>query len=604
MKKIIVTILALMFSIPSMFYIVGCTSSQNSETKIMTISLNPKLELIINSNEVIESINSLNDDGNHIIMLANKKNLSFENLKVEECIELFLEISKENGYLVTGNEEELTIGMSGNSEVLLDKIKNTANKFFNNNQIDTKIKTEKINKSDIVKELTNCMQEYAETDLEEMKEKDLINLLKQSRKETSDLPTQELKEIYYNLRYDAINTIEFDKILELINELPEITDKDQLSVAEDFVEQMQNLSTYKAELEKVYETSYLSEDCDYKKLMESYTYAKESLLSKRMELGKDNIISDEDLEILKEYETVVESAKTELENLRLIINEKITKIKNNIESIIEQLNSIKQNMEEIIKEINKDLMVNLKELEKTKEETKEEFKKDFSKKNNFNNYIGKDKSHWEFDTHYINEDLNLQTLIDNSQSGDVIRLNKDIILDEQLIINKKIVLDLCGHKIFNENNIWNSENKKWSLISVIDGGDLTIKNGFVIAKEYDCYAIDIRGGKVTIESGKYIGNVHCIYVHTGSLIINGGEFDIQQLSEVTNDSSFTINCLDTNFANNTASVLIKGGKFANFNPMESKSENPVANFLSSDCKIETENIGLDIWYKVVRNRNK
>lgn len=202
---------------------------------------------------------------------------------------------------------------------------------------------------------------------------------------------------------------------------------------------------------------------------------------------------------------------------------------------------------------------------------------------------------------YAGKNLTLQEAVNQAEAGDVIKLDSDINLDEQVNIDKAVTIDLCGFKISGE-NIWNANLGKWSLISVTENGELTIKNGTVEAAQDDSYAIDVRnGGKCTIESGKYIGNVHSIYVKQGELVVNGGEFDIKQLSEVTGDSRYTLNCYDANYRNGTAKITVKGGKFANFNPEGSIGENPVANFLADGFKVEVSEADAngDIWYTVV-----
>ena len=169
---------------------------------------------------------------------------------------------------------------------------------------------------------------------------------------------------------------------------------------------------------------------------------------------------------------------------------------------------------------------------------------------------------------------NLQTLIDNAIENTVVKLTSDIVVTEGTIVSKNIVIDLNGHTIKNTEDIWNEDAKIWSLISVRNGGILTLLdssefgNGTLHAKENDCFAIDVRnGGMLIIESGTYIGNISSVYVHSGTAYINGGYYKVQQISSV-NGYGETINCYDANFKNGTAKVVISGGSFYNFNPTD------------------------------------
>ena len=169
---------------------------------------------------------------------------------------------------------------------------------------------------------------------------------------------------------------------------------------------------------------------------------------------------------------------------------------------------------------------------------------------------------------------NLQILIDNAIENTVVKLTNDIVVAEATIVSKNITIDLNGYTIKNTEDIWNEDVESWSLISVRNGGILTLLDGSdagtgtLFAKENDCFAIDVRdGGMLIIESGNYIGNISSVYVHNGTAYINGGYYKVQQISSI-NGYGETINCYDANFKNGTAKVIISGGSFYNFNPMD------------------------------------
>ena len=114
------------------------------------------------------------------------------------------------------------------------------------------------------------------------------------------------------------------------------------------------------------------------------------------------------------------------------------------------------------------------------------------------------------------------------------------------------------------------------MISVRGGADLKIRgNGILDAKENDCYAVDTQdGGKVTIENGNFIGNISVVYVYVGSASMNGGKFSIKQLNtnNVQDGYGLTINCKDDHYKDGTASIVITGGTFSNFDPAANKAE--------------------------------
>lgn len=156
----------------------------------------------------------------------------------------------------------------------------------------------------------------------------------------------------------------------------------------------------------------------------------------------------------------------------------------------------------------------------------------------------------------------------------VVRLTEDIDLQDQVVVNRKVKLDLNGKTISNSNDIWDQANSKLSLIASGQNGDLTITgNGVISAKQDDCYGVDVRyGGKMVIENGEIIGNVTSVYSYEGDIEIKGGTYSIKQKSN-TNGYKLTINLNDANRDAGTANLKIYGGTFKNFDPANTIEEN-------------------------------
>ena len=170
----------------------------------------------------------------------------------------------------------------------------------------------------------------------------------------------------------------------------------------------------------------------------------------------------------------------------------------------------------------------------------------------------------------------LQAAIDAAQDGETVTLLADAVVDATVVVQDKgaITLDLNGKTISNTKEIWNDDIYNWSLVSVRGNSDLTITgNGAIDALANDSYAIDLQdaASKCTIENGAFTGNISAVYVFDGSLTINGGTFDIKQLSG-QGDHRFTINCYDSSYKNGTAQVSINGGTFNGFDPANNLAE--------------------------------
>ena len=168
-------------------------------------------------------------------------------------------------------------------------------------------------------------------------------------------------------------------------------------------------------------------------------------------------------------------------------------------------------------------------------------------------------------------------------TGGEAKLADDLVLDEAVAVmpGKEVTLDLNGKTISNTEDLWNESINSWSLLSV-RGGSLTIKGaGTLQAKENDCFAVDVMdGGKVVIEDGTYVGNVHAVYVYEGTAEIKGGKYSIQQLSELPSPYGYVLNCYDKNRENGIAKIIVTGGEFVKFDPADCAAEGAHTNFLA------------------------
>ena len=182
-----------------------------------------------------------------------------------------------------------------------------------------------------------------------------------------------------------------------------------------------------------------------------------------------------------------------------------------------------------------------------------------------------------------------------------ITVSEDLSLSNVITISEsKVTLDVSGKTISNTTDLWDEGKNAWSLISAREKSDLTVVGGNFVAKENDCFAVDVQDGSiVTIKDGKFVGNIHAVYVFEGKAIIEGGFYDIQQKNG-SHPYGFVLNCYDANRVAGTAKIIVKGGTFVNFNPADCWAEGEHTNFVADGYKVvsETKANG-EIWYTVV-----
>jgi hypothetical protein len=189
---------------------------------------------------------------------------------------------------------------------------------------------------------------------------------------------------------------------------------------------------------------------------------------------------------------------------------------------------------------------------------------------------------------FATTNYNLGALYTASQIGGAVTLSDNVVFDRTIAVQpgKTMSVNLNGKTVKNTTDLWENPSvpNSWSLFSV-RGTDskLTLSgDGDVIAKANDCYAIDVQGGgHLVIEGGHYNGNIHAVYVTEGVAEIKGGTFEVQQkYPDAEKADEFVLNCLDENYKNGTAKIIVTGGTFIGFNPGDCKAEGNGTNFVA------------------------
>ena len=85
-------------------------------------------------------------------------------------------------------------------------------------------------------------------------------------------------------------------------------------------------------------------------------------------------------------------------------------------------------------------------------------------------------------------------------------------------------------------------------------------------------------------------------INTGT---NGGTFAVEPYSNPDYGYKFLLNCIDANYKNGTAKIIVKGGTFVNFDPSNNAAEGEGTNFVAEGYKVVSEQNGTDTWYNVV-----
>ena len=188
----------------------------------------------------------------------------------------------------------------------------------------------------------------------------------------------------------------------------------------------------------------------------------------------------------------------------------------------------------------------------------------------------------------------LQSAFDTAKDGQTVTLLEDLDLELTVSLkqDKSITLNANGKTVKNSTDLWDKEPNGWSLISVKSGSLTITGNGSFLAKANDCYAVDVQdGASLTIENGKFVGNIHAVYVQRGTAYINGGTYSIQQTyPDASKAYQFVLNLYDANRKAGTANLVVKGGTFERFNPSDCKAEGDGTNFCADGYTVTISQI--------------
>ena len=136
------------------------------------------------------------------------------------------------------------------------------------------------------------------------------------------------------------------------------------------------------------------------------------------------------------------------------------------------------------------------------------------------------------------------------------------------------------------------------ILNLSDSAQVTVQGSGKLIQTFESeigYLMTVAGNsKLIIKDGTFIGGLTCVQAEDNAQVeIYGGHFEA--LTD-WNDTYWLLNLMD----NSNASIKVYGGTFVNFDPSNSITENPKANFVADGYKVVSEEKDNgDIWYTVI-----
>lgn len=306
MKKLAVLIATLTLASSSVG-LVGCTDE--ADKRVMNLSLNPEVEFVLDENDKVISVNALNEEGNLIVSAE-----VFTGKTAGEAAELFVEVSRETGFLVTGKvkagENELKVSFSGDADEvqkLYDGVKEEVEGYLSENNVTATISQAAAITNEKLKALVlECAPYLEEAKIQAMDHAELVSIIEESRKETAKFYSQELKNAYYEAKAFAMEQAELQaiKVQENITGVTEIMFNSAYTVYTTAIETIETTRM----------TMLVAENSPYQLALKAFRKAKTDYLQYRNYVAslEESALTTQISEQLAEYAVVVDNAETAL----------------------------------------------------------------------------------------------------------------------------------------------------------------------------------------------------------------------------------------------------------------------------------------------------
>ena len=214
MKKFVSFMLAAVLCC-SVFSFAACSDTKNEtrDTAVMTVSLNPEVEFVLNSDDVVVAVNALNEEGN-LILSADV----FVGKDKETAVKTFVQVSKETGFLVTGNvkagENEINVSISGkDAQARYDDVKAKLDEYFDEEKITATVAQAKEDVNAFIDAQVAKVAPYLEAaEIKAMDYAEKIKVIMDSAEETAEMYSEEVKNAYYRAKADAYEIAKFEYV--------------------------------------------------------------------------------------------------------------------------------------------------------------------------------------------------------------------------------------------------------------------------------------------------------------------------------------------------------------------------------------------------------
>ena len=284
----------------------GCDLSKKNEDEktVMNLSLNPKVEFILDTDDKVISVNALNEEGNLVVSAE-----AFTGKTAEEAAKLFVEVSADTGFLIEGSayaaDNKISVSFSGDTEEakkLYDTVQSQISTYLSSIDISATIEQAAAITEAQLKALVEECAPYVET--AKMQYAELVEELEKSRKETAELFSQELKKAYYDAKAFAMEQAKMEVVKEQLNVVEKLAFETAYALYTSSV----------ATIEDIRKTFLVNEDSIYQLALKDFREKKAEFLNYKNYIASlpEGEVSEAQTARLAQISAALETAETAL----------------------------------------------------------------------------------------------------------------------------------------------------------------------------------------------------------------------------------------------------------------------------------------------------
>lgn len=349
-----------------------------SPKALVSVDVNPSIDLVVDENNYVISINGNNDDGKLIITGEN-----IVGKTLDQALEIIIEIENDTGYLLSGNvdaeENKISISISADNEQIKNEIETKVSEKIQEvcDELNINQVIEEFEKySDVyLNELLLKIDPTLEDKINSLTYEEKLEIIASYQKEASQICSKQLEELYVNAKNYEISFSEKDSIRNFISDV-DSKYQDIVAAYSDFVS---SLETKANDIETLRYNLLVDPNSSYQKALVEFNNYKKQIddLKKQIAL-EENEIEKMMLEMQVEViEPLIITAEELLMNAQEGANDLLDDAKELLLNIVAKLKEMEEEFPDEIKGV---LTSKTIEIENAINKTKNNFFKEFEDK--------------------------------------------------------------------------------------------------------------------------------------------------------------------------------------------------------------------------------